>query len=123
MGERSEQERAFLLKRSMHEVLTERERGVTDSESVVIGHGKWWARFKGDRPFLYVMLIVLCMGFVCYLLYDHDQQQKAASGRIESALHESNEIQQAILWVNSLTDKEREKLNLARPKKIMEMQR
>lgn len=124
-GERPSDERSFLLKSAIHEVLNEREHGARDANgngSVAIGYGKWWARFKGER-LIAVLTILLALGFVSYLLYRHDEESRAAQKKTEAALSESNDIQQAILWVNSLSDGERSKLNLAMPPKIREMQR
>jgi len=86
------------------------------------GYGKWWMRVRGE---MVVLVLVIVAGFsgLFYLLDKHDREMRDAEARQERAMVESNEIQAAILWVNSIPEAEKAKLNLTRPKKIAEMQR
>lgn len=128
--------RARLLEQALHKVLDERERGIRgDTMTIEGGVGKWWARLRGTTErFVALMVIVISMGFVGYVLHLHDKAQaasierleqsnRASNERVEKAMRESNEIQQAQLWILTLNEKDRMKLNLTRPKKITEMQR
>lgn len=119
-----EQKTARILRAVVEDVLDEREKELELVKGEIFegGFGKWWLRVKGERV-LAIMIVLLGLGFVSYLLYRHDVESKAAMERIERELREGNEIQQASLWVQTLPEADRVRLNLAKPKKILEMQR
>lgn len=124
----SEQERSYLLKRAIHEALDERAKGQT-GESVELGYGKWWARFRGAGVSILVIALILVAGifFLGQKLEAHNTQMLASEEKQAKAIQESNDIQNAmiyVLWVcrgGTKTDGECQNLNLVRPKKVSEM--
>lgn len=116
------------MRRAVNQALDERETG--RSESVELGYGRWWARLKGVNVFGVVLIAAVLVGgfFVLGQKLDaHNSEMRASEEKSSRALQESNELQQAMVYVlwrcRGKPDPECEALNLARPKKLTEMMR
>lgn len=90
------------------------------------GIGLW---FKGSQMFPVILLLLLA-AFVVLLVWQSDSRSaqrdaetKAAISRLADVAVKADETQQAMIYVLSLPQAEREKLNLMKPKGLTAMQR
>jgi hypothetical protein len=100
-----------------------------DSIEVRAGPSGVGAKFTGTQIFCAVLLVLLA-AIVVYLLHEHDKKEEArATSAIETmralkeAVDRQAEAQQAFIFVLSLPQPEREKLNLAKPRLLYEMEK
>lgn len=85
--------------------------------------------FKGEH-LMPVVLLFLLGGASVYAVYAHDQKGDAraaeaakALAEVKEAVRSSEETQKAMIYVMTLPDHERNKLNLMKPKSLSDMQR
>jgi hypothetical protein len=86
------------------------------------------AKFTGTQTFCAVLLLLL-VAIVVYVMNEHDKKQETrAASTVETmralkdAVDRQAEAQQAFIFVLSLPQIEREKLNLAKPRMLYEME-
>lgn len=113
-----EPERRARFDREVRRVLEEAKNG----DSLEGGFGKWRLRVKGEKV-MGILFVTACSGFIGYLVYQHDHDSKETLADMRRVIIEAREAQEAMIYVISLPQAEREKLNLARPKKLSDMQR
>src|SRR3954466_1229474 len=85
--------------------------------------------FKGAQSACVAVLIVLG-GAVAYMQNEHDKKEEVraaahvqAMQALKDAVERQAEMQQAFVYVQALPQSEREKLNLAKPRILFEMER
>jgi hypothetical protein len=91
----------------------------------------WGVGAKFTGPQMTCVLVLILMGaFIGVLIYQHNakaDEGMASVARAQEAvraeLQQNREAQEAMIYVISLPQAEREKLNLSRPRKLTEMQR
>src|SRR5271169_4784989 len=109
----------------------ERRGPITPEELSVRGPGGMGFTFKGQsQQLLVILLIIVLTGALAYLQWQHSQDEAlhavnlaASQERIEKHLIAADETTQALIYVISLSEADRARLNLARPKKLSELQR
>lgn len=103
----------------------------TDHEDVVKIKGPmgFFATVTGKQIFP-MLLVLLLAGSIAYGLYLHDakadvrvKEMKDTIFEMSKAIQRSEETQRAMLYVLSLKPEERERLNLAKPKVLKEMEK
>lgn len=89
----------------------------------------WAAKFTGAQSMCAIVLILLGI-IVAGGIWWHNGEAKAASDKVVAVQQEvkeemktNREALEAVIYVLSLPQSERDKLNLARPRKLVEMQR
>lgn len=87
------------------------------------------AKFSGPQVTCVIVLLILG-AVVGAMVYQHNSEAHEsmssvvrAQEAVKAELQASRETQEAMIYVMSLTQAEREKLNLSRPKKLADMQR
>lgn len=99
------------------------------------GPGGVKAAFRGSQP-LHFLLAILLGAWVWYLFYNHEaaahEKTKAQLEATEKlakaveaqtkAIEVNNRTQKGVIYVLTMPQKEREKLNLVRPEVLYEMQ-
>lgn len=95
----------------------------------VKGPGGLGLTFKGGQVFPLILSMAICGGL--YLMVkQHDDNTKSSSIEVAATMKElkeavktSEETQRAMIYVMSLPQTERERLNLLKPKSLSDMQR
>lgn len=77
----------------------------------------------GGKEILSIMIAALIGGPVIAGLYLHDEKTDRRLASIEFAIKDSSDASDATNYILTLSQQEREKLNLAMPKRIREMRR
>ncbi len=102
---------------------------MADESLEVKGPGGMGLSFKGAQMFP-VILVLLLGAIFGYLFFQSDtkadERQKstiAALNKIEEVTTRADETQQAMIYVLSLSQEERQRLNLTRPRALTAMQR
>ena len=87
------------------------------------------AKFSGPQVTCVVVLLLLG-AFLGYAIYQHNADAHEsltavvhAQEAVKDELKQNREVQEAMMYILSLTQAEREKLNLTKPKKLQDMQR
>jgi hypothetical protein len=94
----------------------------------VRGPGGLWPKLTGAQVFNTLLLIVLA-AVVVYMIDQTDQKTAARQVDVVAAMHalkeavdRQSQMQQAFIYVSSLPQAEREKLNFAKPRALYNMQ-
>lgn len=72
---------------------------------------------------LSALLIAVAFSAGVYFLYQHDQKTDSGNAKVIAAVQELTESQRAMIYVSTLKQEDREKLNLLKPKSLGDMQR
>ncbi len=103
-----------------------------DQESIDIkGPGGMGLALKGSsQQVLTVILVVVMACGLAYGLWQHDQGMKSdkdetvkAWTEVKKVMHEVKETQTAMIYVLTLDEKERKRLNLSKPKALRDLER
>ena len=85
--------------------------------------------FKGQQMFPAILVILMSMVFG-YLFYTQNTKEEerykvqvVALQAVESAMIKADQTQQTMIYVLSLSQADREKLNLLKPRQLTDMQR
>lgn len=102
---------------------------MAEQELEVNAPGGWGAKFKGDQMF-YLVVTMLLGAFIGYMIYQNNAKATEsitgvinAQAQLKASIDAQIATQKAMIYVLSLPQTEREKLNLLRPKELAEMQR
>lgn len=106
-----------------------RRRSDDEQEISIKGPGGMGFSFKGSQLFPAILVLLLGVGFG-YMLYVHDSkgadryhENIAALKQMSEAVSKSESTQRAMIYVLTLSQPDREKLNLMKPRELQEMQR
>lgn len=91
----------------------------------VSGPGGWRAAFSGTSGLC--IAVLCCVAFLIWFLFGQNALKIdaliEAQAKTREEVRENTETQQVMIYVLTLPQPEREKLNLMRPRKLAEMQR
>ena len=89
------------------------------------GPGGWKANFNGAQGLC--VAVLLGVGVLIWYLFGKNEMKVDAlidaQAQVKNEVKENTETQQVMIYVISLPQAERERLNLSKPRKLAEMQR
>lgn len=106
-----------------------RRRSDDEQELNIKGPGGIGLSFKGSQLFPAILVLILALSFG-YMVWVHDgkgdvryKENIVALNKVAAIIERSESTQRAMIYVLTLNQADREKLNLMKPRELQEMQR
>lgn len=97
---------------------TEKERATAE----ITGPGGFGAKVSGNVAIVAMLAAAICV-VVGYYIQQHDERSTAALARVEAATIRAAKVQEAMLWMFTKSQEEREALNLSKPEVLRDMEK